>query len=742
MASLPLPDPDDLAYVIYTSGSTGQPKGVEIPHGALANLLAAMAREPGFTATDVLLAVTTLSFDIAALELFLPLICGGTVVLATRKEAADPQALMTLLDTTGATVMQATPATWRMLLEAGWAGTPGLKILCGGEALPRDLANRLLARAAEVWNVYGPTETTIWSSAGKVAPGEGVISIGRPIANTQMYVLDGHRNPLPAGVPGELYIGGTGLSPGYWNRPDLTAERFVPDPFSADPGARLYRTGDLARWRPDGTIECLGRVDHQVKVRGFRIELGEIEAALERHPGVRQAVVVARAHGPGDTRLVGYVVGEAECRGEALQAHLRGILPEYMVPARYVVLDRVPLTPNGKVDRNALPDPDGTAGADEYVGPRNPLEQTVAGVWADVLQVARVGVHDNFFALGGHSLLAVRLFARLEKEIGRTLPLSMLFEAPTVEGLAHVLGAANKDADPWRSLVAIRRAGQNVPIFGVHAGAGQVLFYHGLARALGDDQPFYGLQAPVGLDGADAPYGSYRRIEALAERYVSEVRRVRPRGPYVLAGSCAGGPIALEMAQRLQAAGESVGPLLIFDSWLANTGGWVVGRTQRHWDALKKLSGGQRMWYVGRRAIGKVTWRLSQLGKRIRPHVIRAWCQARGQKVPQDVIDKLFLHASMRLVATYQPRPFAGRVLLFRSTETDQQLQQLGKVYEHARTMGWGGLPGCEVEVVDMPGNHLDALAESTVVEVARTIRDQLDHVLTGGASQVGHGSR
>ena len=356
-----------------------------------------------------------------------------------------------------------------------------------------------------------------------------------------------------------------------------------------------------------------------------------------------------------------------------------------------------------------------------------------------MLKVERVGVHDNFFALGGHSLLAVRLFARLEKEIGRTLPLSVLFEAPTVEGLAHLLGATNKDADPWRSLVAIRRAGRNVPIFGVHAGAGQVLFYHGLARALGEDQPFYGLQAPVGLDGADAPYGTYRTIEDLAALYVSEVRRVRPRGPYVLAGSCAGGPIALEMAQRLHAAGESVGPLLIFDSRLVNAGGWVVGRTQRHWDALKKLRGGQRILYVGGRAIGKVTWWLSQLGKHIRPHVIRAWCHARGKRVPQEVIDKLFLEASIRLVVKYQPRPFAGRVLLFRSTETDQQL---GNLYEHARTLGWGGLPGCAVEVVDMPGNHLDALAEPTVVEVARIIRDQLDNVLTGGASQVAHRSR
>jgi amino acid adenylation domain-containing protein len=358
------PDPGDLAYTIYTSGSTGQPKGVEVCHGALVNLLTAMAREPGFSATDILLAVTTLSFDIAALELFLPLICGGTVALATRGEASDPPTLMALLASTGATVMQATPATWRMLVDAGWPGTPGLRLLCGGDALPRDLANALQARAAEVWNVYGPTETTIWSSAWKVERGDGPVSIGRPIANTQMYVCDPWGNPQPVGVAGELYIGGHGLARGYRNRADLTTERFVADWFSKVPGARLYRTGDLARWRLDGTIECLGRIDYQVKIRGFRIELGEIEAALERHPGVREAVVLAQPFGAGDKRLVAYVIGAPNVSGEALQAHLRNILPGYMVPARYLCLDRFPMTPNGKVDRKALPAADEIASDD------------------------------------------------------------------------------------------------------------------------------------------------------------------------------------------------------------------------------------------------------------------------------------------------------------------------------------------------------------------------------------------
>jgi surfactin family lipopeptide synthetase A len=465
-AAGPAASRENLAYVIYTSGSTGQPKGVPITHRALGNLLTSMAREPGFTATDTLLAVTTLSFDIAALELFLPLSTGGTVVVATRAQAVDGVELQALLATAGVTVMQATPATWRLLLEAGWTGTPKLKILCGGEAVPRDLANRLLARAAEVWNVYGPTETTIWSSAGKVVPGEGAISIGRPIANTQMYVLDGHRNPLPAGVPGELYIGGTGLSPGYWNRPDLTAERFVADPFSADPGARLYRTGDRARWRPDGTIECLGRLDHQVKIRGFRIELGEIEAALARVDGVAQAVVVARDDTPGEKHLVAYVVPTIQplgpsvtagdlpvdavpLRAATLRATLRVTLPEYMIPTSFVFLDALPRTPNGKVDRTALPAPGAEVDqGTRYVAPRTPLEEGLARIWAEVLQVDQVGVHDNFFALGGHSLMATRVLSRMRQTLRIDLPLRQLFSCPTIAGLAVAADATRPASTP------------------------------------------------------------------------------------------------------------------------------------------------------------------------------------------------------------------------------------------------------------------------------------------------------
>jgi len=438
-------DGDTAAYVIYTSGSTGRPKGVEVLHRGLTNFLLGMQREPGLTAADTLLAVTTVSFDIAGLEMWLPLTVGARVVLVSRETAADGTALRETLHRSRANFMQATPATWRLLLAAGWRGTPGLRILCGGEALPGELAGLLLVRGAEVWNVYGPTETTVWSTAHRVSPADAslaTVTIGRPIANTRCYVVDAAGEPAPIGVPGELWIGGEGVARGYWRRPELTAEKFVRDPFARSTGARVYRTGDIARWRADGTLEFLGRGDHQVKLRGFRIELGEIEAALLAHALVRAAAVALREVRPGDPQLVAYVVPrDAPVAMAELRDHLRAKLPDYMVPGAWVSLAELPLTSNGKVDRRALPVPgvEARPAAAKHVPPRTPAEAAVAAAWAEVLGAPQVGAEDNFFDLGGHSLKATMAVARLRERHGGAFTLADLFRHPTVAAFARLL---------------------------------------------------------------------------------------------------------------------------------------------------------------------------------------------------------------------------------------------------------------------------------------------------------------
>ncbi len=436
--------PQSLAYVIYTSGSTGRPKGVQIPHSAVVNFLNSMSKKPGLTSADTLLAVTTLSFDIAGLELYLPLVCGARLLLVSRETTQAGEKLKEILETKGVTAMQATPATWRLLLAAGWLGDRHLKILCGGEALPRDLANQLLGACGSLWNVYGPTEATIWSTLDRVESA-GPITIGRPLDNTEIYVVSRQLKPVPVGVPGELLIGGAGLSRGYRGRPGLTAEKFIAHPFAEerqDPGARLYRTGDLARHLADGRIDFLGRIDHQVKVRGYRIELGDIESALEEHPALLQGVVVAREDTPGNKQLAAYAVpapGATAPSVTDLRAWLKEKLPEYMVPALYTFLEAMPLTPNGKVDRRALPAPDRATAAREYVAPSNEKEEFFCGLWQELLNLERVGINDDFFELGGDSLLVIRVVTKANKA-AMGITTKQVFQHRTVAELATVAG--------------------------------------------------------------------------------------------------------------------------------------------------------------------------------------------------------------------------------------------------------------------------------------------------------------
>jgi amino acid adenylation domain-containing protein len=552
-------DPESLAYVIFTSGSTGKPKGVCVPHRALVNLLSSMQREPGLTENDTLLAVTNLCFDISALELFLPLIAGARLVIAGRETVSDGRTLLETLRGEAITVMQATPSTWRILMECGWDHTDGsLKVLCGGEALHASVARELTKRSDSVWNLYGPTETTIWSSLSRVR-GNCPVTIGRPIENTRFHVLDHRMRRVPVGAPGELYIGGDGLAHGYLNRPDLTNEKFVANPFDSK-GGKLYKTGDEVRYRADGEIEYLGRLDFQVKIRGHRIELGEVESMAALHPGVSQAVAIVREDAQGDQRLVCYVVPErgAALRASALRAAFKDKLPDYMIPA-VVVLEALPLTENGKINLAGLPAP---AEERSVTGePRNEVERQLLGIWEKVLRLNEIGVTDNFFDLGGHSLLAMRLLAEIERAFGQRLPVATVFRAQTVEQMADVL--SQRSPGPPSSVVTLQPHGLRPALFVVPGADGNALAYADFARFLGSEQPVHLLQ-PAGLDGDRKPL---ERVEAIAEHFIAEIRKVQPRGPYRLVGFCVGGIVAFEIAQQLIASGEEPPLLALVETW-------------------------------------------------------------------------------------------------------------------------------------------------------------------------------
>ena len=696
--------PENLAYVIYTSGSTGKPKGVQIYHRAVVNFLTSMRTAPGMNAKDVLVAVTTISFDIAGLELYLPLTVGARVVLESREIAADGEKLREKLASYRATCMQATPATWRLLLESGWEGGKDLKILCGGEALPRDLVKELIARASSVWNLYGPTETTIWSTIHKIDSSEAPVLIGRPIANTEIYILDRFMRPAPIGVPGELYIGGAGLARAYLNRPELTDEKFIPNPFqTASHEARMYRTGDLARYHADGNIECLGRLDHQVKVRGFRIELGEIESVLACHPGIRQSVVVAKEGQPGDKRLVAYFLPaatETALTIDELRNFVKEKLPEYMVPAVFVALKEMPLTPNGKINRRALPAPDQAdlAPKVEYATPRNIVESQLVQIWESVLGVRPIGIRHNFFELGGHSLVAVRLMHRVGQRFGKNLPIATLFQAPTVEQLALILQQKGW-SPPWSSLVAIQTGGSKPPFFCVHGGAANVLRFRDLAQCIGSDQPFYALQA----QGVNAKYPCHTRAEDMAAHYIKEIRTVQSEGPYFLGGYSFGGKIALEMAHQLITQGEKPSLVVLFDTRCDPVQRIPISRVVTS-ICLKlfRIPPADRATY------------LSQIIGAPR-RAIRLWL--RSVRLPRRL--KKVRRACEQAEKDYVLRAYPGQIILFQS---NRSLMRVGDPYA-----GWSRYAAHGLKIYKIEGNHDNILLQPQVRFVAEQLKTCLD---------------
>lgn len=716
--------PPDLAYVIYTSGSTGKPKGVMVGQRAAANFLRSMAREPGIAAGDRVLAVTTISFDIAVLELYLPLTSGACVVIADEETTRDGAALMALLQREHITLAQATPATWRMLLEVGWAGDSQLTILCGGEAFPADLARTLLERCGALWNMYGPTETTVWSTVQRIDAEtlqHASVPIGKPIANTVIRILDAHGAPQPAGVTGELLIGGAGLAAGYLGRPDLTRERFVPDPLAPD--KLLYRTGDLARYLADGRIEYLGRGDQQVKVRGFRVELGEIEHLLGRQPGIAVCAVALDA---AAARLVAYYCGPRDETEDAeLRRALGAVLPDYMVPSLYVKLAALPLTPNGKIDRQALRLPEGRQArqAETSVGFRDAIEQALVSIWEDVLGVRPIGIHDNFFELGGHSIIAVRLVARVAQEFGRQLPLASLFQGATVAAMAQLLRAAAV-TPRWPSLVPINPA-EKTPAFYCAAGAGgNVVYFHDLARALGE-RSFYGLQPP-GLDGVTPPLTT---VEALATHYLEAIRAAGGE-PRVIGGHSFGGLVAFEMGRQLSAVGAAPTLLVLIDTpaphFFHPTGaGWSEADWLWQVAQIVEHLYGVALDLHREELAGAADGGLELLNRRM----IAADVLPSGTGVA-------FLRGFVgvyraNLEAVYAPAPLAGntQVLLLRSAEA-QPAALVAPQFATLRAapeLGWKDYIRCPLAVEEVAGDHLTMMRPPQVTQLAGVIMTYLE---------------
>jgi amino acid adenylation domain-containing protein len=681
---------DNAAYVIYTSGSTGKPKGVSISRGALANYLATTLRRHPLSPADRMLFSTTISFDIAGTELYLPLISGAAIVVAGKDVVTDPATLVPMMRQHGVTLVQATPAFWQMLLTARPDAAEGLRIMVGGEALPVRLAEALSEQAAEVANWYGPTETTIWSTTAPVKAGPAVPPIGAPIGNTQVYVLDARLRPVPRGVAGELYIAGDGVARGYHRRPDLSAERFVACPFGAA-GARMYRTGDLVRWDRNGLIEYIGRTDFQVKIRGFRIELGEIEYVLQGHPGVAQAVVVVRDDHGSDKRIVGYVVPKPEAApdGDAaallaeLPGYLRTRLPDYMVPSAMIPLAAIPLTPNGKLDRRALP----SGNADTAVSqePRDANEAKLCALFGELLGRETVGINESFFALGGHSLLATRLSVRIRKAFGVDMPLRTIIKYPTVAELASLVligGVPVEGGNPFAVVLPLNvdpGTGKE-PLWFFHGGGGLGWTYFSFVPNV-PDRPAYALQSR-GSDGREALAGS---VDEMIDDYIGEMLKIQPEGPFHLIGWSYGGTLAQAVAAKLDRLGHRVALVAVLDS----------------------SPGGHGFHQV----------RGDKTSAEYREELEEFFGQYIGIDSQQDLLDNMsrVLANNVSRMRTFESPIYRGDVLFFSATQKDE-------VYGHL----WRPYVLGSLEVHDVSATHHEMNMPAPVAEVFEVVNRTL----------------
>ena len=713
------PDPADLAYTIYTSGTTGKPKGVPISHRALLNLICFMWSRLGANQTDRTLAVAPISFDIATMDMFLPLCSGGTLVIAGREDAVDPYRLVQLLKDFDITFMQATPVVWRMLVTAGWSGKPNLKMISGGEALPRELANDLLRRGRELWNCYGPTETTIYSSVLRIEPDLPVIPLGPPIANTSFYVMDKAGHLLPPGAPGELYIGGRGVSPGYLSFPELNAKRFVPNRFaSGSDGSEgsLFTTGDLVRIVHGNQLEFFGRLDHQVKLRGFRIELGEIESVLRTHPLINDAVVVLREDIPDEPRLVAYVTSSAPLlSAAALREYASKSLPEYMLPSLVVTLERLPLSTSGKIDRRSLPIPESiprqiVADQPEAALAEDELEIKLLRIFREVLKNDSIGVTDSFFLYGGYSLLTVRLFSQIDRDLHVRLPISLLFDAPTVRDLARMV---RKGVSP-SVIVPIRPYGRSAPLFLIQS----YLLYYAILQIVEMDRPVYGVRE-LGDEQESMS------VDDQASKFAQEILAVCPDGPLFLAGWCAAGSLTVEIAHQLRDAGRDVGLVALFDAerpGFTLPGGlipWASRQSQRvrfHLNRFRAISWKERIFYILDAFVRN--WdRVVGICHTVYSRIL-LWRQERLKiSLPAASVDNASAGASA--IKENSVRPYPGKLTLFRAADVPN-------FSEIDATLGWAAIAQGGVKVDFVPGDHVSMFMKPYSLSLATRLQQEL----------------
>ncbi|HST58981.1 MAG TPA: amino acid adenylation domain-containing protein [Longimicrobium sp.] len=729
-AVLPAVDPGWLAYVIYTSGSTGRPKGVAVEHRQLAHYVQAVAERLALPERVSYATVSTIAADLGHTSVFGALCGGGCLHVMGAERIGDADAFAAYLAANPVDVLKITPSHLAALMggRAAAAVLPRRCLVVGGEASRAEWVDeiRALAPGLRLVNHYGPTETTVGALA-YVADSElpetagGTVPIGLPLANARAYVLDAALRPVPVGIAGELCIGGRGVARGYLDRPALTAERFVPDPFADEPGARMYRTGDRARRLADGAVEFLGRIDQQVKVRGFRVEPGEVEAVLRAHPAVHEAVVAAGPDRAGTVALAAYVVGAegAAVDGDALRLHCAARLPAWMVPSALVVLDALPLTPNGKLDRAALPAPEHAAGGG-YVVPRDVTELEVARIWAEALGLPRLGANDDFFRLGGHSLLALRMMTRIRERFGRDLPLASLFQHSTVAAFATALRREGVETDGGRLLVALTPGGTQPPLIFFPPAGGTVTHYADLARLLGPDQPFLALHAP-GVEGGESPLGT---MDAMVDRYLEEIRRAQPHGPYWLGGWSAGGLTAFETARRLRAEGDKVALLAIIDAPAPDG-----DRDPSAPDRVQLFRNFARSTVTGDEALlDALADELRSLPAEERLAGLSRWIARHGGQVMDDELERVgrvmaVYEATARAVRGYvDPPALDVPVALFVAAE--------GKPEDGAgpeeRPARWRRFVSGEMSVHVLPGVHAQLVLEPVVQELADALREVL----------------